>query len=116
MLKVKYFKEFKNHEPFIVVDGTSEDYLRAAQFLENKRSAYLNDSEISTYYESSSISSKELYLTRQECLDLAEIFYDLSTRNKSGCHDYYQTQALGEDIELLITYYEYPQTIFEEED
>ena len=115
MLKIKCFRNFKRGEPFVVVVGQDEDYLRASEFLDGKEFAFLNDPKIAIYYETSIISNEHLYLTKEECQGLAEIFYSLGTRNGGSCHDYFDTKAL-DDIEILIAYNEYSDKIFEEDD
>ena len=113
MLKIKCFRNFKGGDHVVVV-GEDEDYLRASEFLHNKEFAYLNDPKIAIYYETSIISNENLYLTKEECQGLVEIFYSLGIRRTGGCHYYFETQALGEEVELLISHHEYDNRIFEE--
>ena len=118
MLKIKYIREFEDDEPMLVITGEKEDYLRASEFLIDKEYAYFDDPKITTYYETPFITKEALYLTREECADLSKMFKDFGTEVYGACHDYFQTNALmkafGEDMEVHISYKEYPDRIFDE--
>jgi hypothetical protein len=114
MLKIKSFENFKGG-PKLVIVGAAEDYLRASAYLSGKESATLNDKNFATYYETKLTSPSQLCINKKECADLAEIFLHFGS-DPGGYHDYYDTEALGAEMELLISIGEYPDSLFEEED
>lgn len=113
MLKIRYFNDFHNGYPVILISGEAEDYLRAAHYLYNKEYARLNDPNFAIYYERNLIPQEKLYINRQECQELAEMFERFG-RDPSRGHDYYDTKALDDtEVEIKISIGEYSDTIFD---
>jgi hypothetical protein len=117
MLKVRCFAGFDgpDHAQILIL-GSMEDYARAAAYLMEKESAMLNDPNIFKYYERNIISTKELYLNKKECMELAEIFSWCSTM-PGKYHYYYETNALSlvpSPIDIRISHREYSEGIFDD--
>ncbi|XVN42453.1 MAG: hypothetical protein RCG15_07560 [Candidatus Rickettsia vulgarisii] len=110
MLKIRYFNDFHNGYPVILISGESEDYLKAAHYLCNKEHARLNDSNFAIYYKRNLISQEKLYINKQECQELAEMFERFGNNYGEG-HDYYDTE-----IEIKISRGGYSDAIFEDEE
>ena len=115
MLQIKYFKAFKDNSPKLVISGDSQSYLKAGEILANQKDAYFDDPRFAIYYPSKYITKKELYLDPQECKKFAEIFLNFAQVN--GCHDYFDTKALGyPDPEVFVSCNEYTAELFDEDE
>ena len=106
MLKIKFFKEFKNNFPFLVIIGTQHDYKEAYNLMLNKKGEYLDNKEIFNVVDIAPLSSNMLYLDEEECKTILNIFLLMSKDNSQG-HYYFDSKALGDDIEILISNEEY---------
>lgn len=106
MLRIKYFEEFKNGFPFVVIISDKEGLIAAYNFLKNRPGgSYLHDNTITKFCEIEPLEQNKLYLNAEECRDIAKHFKNLSEREEPG-HAYFDTIAL-KDIEMLISYKEY---------
>ena len=115
MLQIKYFKAFRYGRPMLVISGDNKSYLKAGQILSKQKDAYFDDPRFAIYYPSKYITKKELYLDPQECKKFAEIFLNFAQVN--GCHDYFNTKALGyPDPEVFVSCNEYTAELFDEDE
>ena len=120
MLKMKCFPKFKG-ATHLVIAGGDEDYAHASKILTkklaNKEAIFLNNPEFVIYYPSPLITKdiQNLPITKEECEGLLAIFENFSTRHGGACHDYFDIEVLPE-IELLISYLEYNDKIFTDDD
>ena len=106
MLRVKYIEDFQDGCSFIIVLAAKDDLRVARDFFENVESAYLDDTRITEFNDIEMLSRDMIYLDTQECREISERFGDLYEFAKSG-HSYFDTKALGDDIEIIISYNEY---------
>lgn len=106
MLRIKYFEEFKNGYPFVVVVSDKEGLLAAHYFFEGKEEAFLNDPAITEFSDLGSLERSKLRLNHDECQQISEHFNNLYELNAPR-HAYFDIAALGDEIEVLISYNEY---------
>ncbi|MEM7617631.1 MAG: hypothetical protein AAF195_04545, partial [Pseudomonadota bacterium] len=106
MLRIKYFEEFKNGQPFIVVISDREGLKSANEFFKTKKGAFLNDSKITEFSDITKLNNNSLYLNPKECQEIAQHFNDLYNINEAR-HVYFDIEALGNEIEVIISYLEY---------
>jgi len=106
MLRIKYFDEFKNGNPFVVVLADKEGLRAAYNFFKNKQGAFLNDNSITEFCDLATLDDNSLYLNRKECKEISKHFKNLDNINDSR-HAYFDTEALGDEIEVIISYLEY---------
>jgi hypothetical protein len=120
MLKMKCLTEFKG-ATMLVIAGDDKGYAYASKILTkklaDKETIFLNDPEFVIYYPSPLITKdiQNLPITKEESEGLLAIFEDFSTRHGGACHDYFDIEVLPE-IELLISYLEYNDKIFTDDD
>ncbi len=105
MLRVKYFEEFKNSYPFVVVVCDREGLKAAYDFFGQRQSALLCDEAVVEYCDIAPLQETALAMNAKECHAIAEHFINLYKANRSG-HAYFDIEALG-DIEVIISYDEY---------
>lgn len=106
MLRVKYFESFKNDHPFIVVISDKKGLNAAYEFFRHKKGAFLNDAAITEFSDISPLSQEKLYLNPRECKEIAQHFENLSSVGEAR-HAYFDIEALGDEIEVIISYLEY---------
>ncbi len=106
MLRIKYFEKFKGDHPFIVVVSDKEGLSSAYDFFKSKEGAFLNDPTITEFSDVTPLDNEMLRLNREECQEIAQHFKNLNDTNKAG-HFYFDTKALGNEIEIIISYLEY---------
>lgn len=106
MLRIKYFEEFRANEPSLVVLSDKEGLKNAYEFLRNQREAYLDNSVITSFSEIYPLPREALHLTTSDCQKIAPKCIALHKTGNAG-HDYFETKALGEEIEGIISYGEY---------
>ena len=118
LLNVKYFEDFKAG-PKLVISGGQENYQKAGQILTKLQECYLDDPRFAIYYPTSYFPGGEyLYIDKEECAKLSEIFLYFGTYG-SRAHDYSESKALDKfnDLtEILISCREYGNKIFTEDD
>jgi hypothetical protein len=121
MLKMKCIPEFEGPITMLVIAGGDEDYAHASKILTkklaNKEAIFLNNPEFVIYYPSPLITKdiQNLTLTKEECEGLLAIFERYGSRGGGACHNYFDIEVLPE-IELLISYLEYNDKIFTDDD
>lgn len=106
MLEIRYIENFQNNFPFLVIVGDKDDMLVAQEFFESADGAYLDDPRITGFIEIGNLSRDRISLNNEECRGIAESFESLANSNESG-HHYFDTQALGDEIEIIISCGEY---------
>ena len=106
MLKIKYFEKFKNDEPFIVITSDKEGLEAAYNFFKDQHGTFLNDNSITEFCEIEPLEDNNLYLNYKECEEIAVHFKNLYDIDESR-HAYFDTEALGDDIEIIISYEEH---------
>lgn len=104
MLKIIYIKDFKAGQPFVVVTGSKEGFLRAADFLSRQQGCLLNDPAITGYCDIRELNEASLYLTAGECKDIAQHFENVVADDRPR-HAYFESAALP-NAEMLISYKE----------
>lgn len=106
MLRIKYYKSFKSDNPFLVVTADRNGLHRAYEYFGHSKSAYLDDAEVTEFCDISPLKHEHLFLSAPECAAIAAHFknlYDLNTPH----HAYFDTSALGDHIEMIISFGEY---------
>jgi len=106
MLKIKFFKEFKAGQPFLVVISNKEGFQDAHDFFVNKKGAFLNDQGITEFSDISPLDKNSLRMSEKECHDISERFKNLYESGEPG-HVYFDIVALGDEVEVIISYNEY---------
>lgn len=106
MLRLRYFEKFRGGHPFIVIIGDRDGMQRAHDFFSRQGSSSLHDSQVMDFYDLNGLIPERLSLSDQEASDIAELFLGLA-RSTTAAHIYFDTTALGDDIEILISYGEY---------
>lgn len=106
MFRIKYFEEFEGGYPFLVILCDKEGLRAAHEFFLHRKSGYLNDPALAESSDIVPLSQEHCYLNAQECNDISEHFKNLSEA-AHPCHAYFDTQALGDKIEIMISYNEY---------
>jgi len=105
MLNIKYIQEFKAGYPYLVVTSDRQGFLDAYDFFRNKPGGLLNDKSITGYCDLGALQSNSLYLTPDECAEIAGHFKNVISSGKPQ-HAYFDTKALR-DAEIIISYLEY---------
>ncbi len=105
MLNIRYIPDFKSGQPFLVIRGNKEGFLKAASFFRHRSSAVLNDNAVTEYCDVRLLETGPLYLTEKECKDISQHFENL-VANGEPCHAYMDIAVL-KDAEILISYGEY---------
>ena len=73
----------------------------------NIRASYsYNDSKITEFSDITKLNNNSLYLNPKECQEIAQHFNDLYNINEAR-HVYFDIEALGNEIEVIISYLEY---------
>ncbi|PZP85284.1 MAG: hypothetical protein DI582_06220 [Azospirillum brasilense] len=106
MLRMKFFEEFKNGYPFLVIIGDKEGLGAAYRFFASQKEGYLNEPSLVSEADIAPLEQSALFLTEQECEEIAEHFKNLSLADTPS-HAYFDTQALGDEVEVMISYGEY---------
>lgn len=106
MLRIKYFEEFKGDQPFVVILADKQALKMAYDFFKDKQGALLNDRTITEFSDVSSLEDNRLYLTPDECQEIAQHFKNLHDSPEPG-HAYFDTETLGDEIEIIISHMEY---------
>ena len=106
MLRVKYFEKFKGDNPFLVVISDKQGLSVAYHFFKDKQGAFLNDSAVTEFSKITPLDADNLFLNSNECQEIAQHFKNLDDANEPG-HAYLDTEALGDEIEMIISYGEY---------
>lgn len=106
MLKIKFIEKFKNDQPFLVIVSDKEGFNQASQFFGGKQGAYLNDKSITDFYRISPLDTTHMYLNPDECKEIARHCRNLA-ESEIPQHAYMDSIALGDDIEIIISYQEY---------
>jgi len=106
MLRIKFFEEFKNDLPFVVIISDKEGFAAAYNFLKDREEAFLTNQEITEFSDISPLAEDALYLNREECQELARHFKNLSESDEPS-HIYFDIEALGNDIEIIASFKEY---------
>lgn len=106
MLRIKYFSSFKNNHPFLVVIATKDGLRRAYEYFGNSKGAYLNDPEVTEFCNIAPLTRDHLFLSSEECAAIAQHFKDLYDLGAPR-HAYFDTVALGDQIEMIISIGEY---------
>jgi hypothetical protein len=112
MLKIKYIEEFQNGYPFLVIIADKVGFEKAYMFFKGKKEAFINDKEIVEYSELGMLTQDELYMSKSECHDLANLCKHISLSD-DPCHFYFDTEALKE-VEIMGSLFEYDDGIFDE--
>jgi hypothetical protein len=105
MLNIKYIEEFKAGDPYLVVTSDKQGFLNACNFFRNKPGGFLNDKSITGRSDLGALQSSSLYLTPEECVEIADHFKNVVSSGKPQ-HAYFDIKALP-DIEIIISYLEY---------
>jgi hypothetical protein len=108
MLRIKYFDSFKNNSPFIVVVADKEGLNAAYDFFRHNDRVFLNEESITEFSDIAPLERAMLYLNSTECKEIAQHFRNIYAIDKPG-HAYFDTEALGEKIEIIISYLEYDE-------
>ena len=104
MLKIIYIKDFKADQPFVIITGSKEAFINAANFLKNQQGCFLNHEAITEYYDTRELNDGSLYLTAKECRDIAQQFENITAQDTPR-HLYFDSEALP-NTEMLISYNE----------
>lgn len=106
MLRIKYFEEFKGEQPFVVILADKQALKKAYDFFKSKQGAFLDDRTVTEFSDISPLANSRLYLTPDECQEIAEHFRNLHDSPEPG-HAYFDTEALGDEVEIIISHMEY---------
>ena len=106
MLKIKYFESFKDDLPFVVITSDREGLISASRFFGQQNGAFLNDASVTEFSDVAPLQKQQLYLNAIECKKLAQHFRNLYEINEAR-HSYFDIEALGDEIEVIISFMEY---------
>lgn len=105
MLKIKYYKNFKGEENFLLIAGSADAYKNAISSIKKLDGCLLSSFDFITIEDSGSIDPGTLFLTKEECALFVNVCERL-VNNKKAAHDYLSIQSLPE-ADLLISCGEY---------
>lgn len=108
MMNIQYIPDFKAGQPFLVITGDEQGFLKAASHFCNISGGLLNDKAITDRCDVSLLKSGSLYLTENECKEIASHFQNV-VKSGEPRHAYMDIAALP-DVELIISYKEYAST------
>jgi hypothetical protein len=105
MLNIQYIPYFRAGQPFLVITGDEQGFLKAASHFRNISTGLLNDKAITDRCDVSLLKSGPLYLTENECKEIANHFENVVASGEPR-HAYMDIAALPA-VELIISYKEY---------
>src|SRR5262249_37945948 len=105
MLRMKYYKNFKGNESFLLIIGNFEDYKNAANSFRKLEGCALTSSKYIAIEDLGPVDSDKLILTKAECGSFAKICEKLTVKGQKA-HDYFSIKTLP-DVDFLISCGEY---------
>ena len=106
MLHIKYFSSFKGGFPLVVILGDEKSLYDAYLFFRDQKAASLHDERVAEFVDIVPLQKSSLALDEKECREIARHFRSLC-KGKVAAHIYFDTAALGDAAEILISYKEY---------
>lgn len=104
-LQIKFYKNFKSDEDFILVIGSKAAYRKAAIHFKQLNDSPLTSISFIDINDLGDIDPDKLVFTQEECASFAGICENLATEEKAG-HEYLSIKNLP-DTDFLISCGEY---------